>query len=222
MAGGIVLTTRGWTGAEVAFAHTTGTATYAVSGDKLNAYDVATALAAWLDDAARPWAAALTGVTWTVEDDTDGRLAFVFAFTGTTFTSITGNAAWLDRIAISDQSILFGLTGVTRGSCSAVPATYGWEPWDRAAGGRSRAASWRTGHPVAAHRRPAVEVGCDLTQTFTLSEAFRLASEPRTAYVYDELADTWRWVTVGSHEFRPHQVGDVTHYLCSLSVLGGP
>lgn len=218
---GIILTTTGWTGASIEVVHASGTETFTISGDTNNAYDVATDFATWLDAGARAWAGALTSVSWTVEDNGDGRVCFVYAAVGTTFTSFTCDAEAAERIRVSKTSVSSGASGTCRGSCSAIPGSRVWERWDIDQGARNRLASWRMGHPLLAHRRPSIELAMDLYQTFALCEAVRIAAQPRTAYVYDEAGATWRLVTVGRHMIEPHTADDTTKTIGTLDVLGG-
>lgn len=218
---GIIITTRGWTGASIEVVHASGTETFTIAGAENNAYDVAVDFAAWLDDPARAWAGALTGIAMTVEDNGDGRLCFVFTASGTTFTSFTCDAEATERIRVSKTSPSSGASGTCRGSCSGIPGTVGWERLDTAPGGRCRNGSWRTGHPIVSPRLPAVELAFDLDQLYAFNESVRLAAQPRTAYLYDELGDTWRLVTLGLHELKPLREDDVTKYIGTLDAFGG-
>lgn len=214
----MIFTLAGWTGASIAFTHASGAATYTVASDVLNAYDVAVDLRAWLANASRPWAAAITGVTLAVEDDTKRR-RFRFTYSGpgpTSFTSIVPNATWISLFG--DTSL--ATPGVCAASCAATPGTRTWERWDNEPGERCRQGGWRPGHPLLAHRRPTVDLWLTPEQAYALTQAIRLASQPRTAYLYDELAATWRFVTVGRLELE-HPDGDPTVVVGTLDVLGG-
>lgn len=217
---GLIVTTTGWTGASIAVVHADGSDTYTISGDDHNAADVATDFNTWLNAGPRPWAASLTSITVLPIDD-GGRLAFAYAPVGTTFTSFTGNAVALTRIAVCKAADGSGKSGTTRGSCSAVPGTVVWERWDVDGGARNRIASWRMGHGLYAHRRPAVELAMDLDQTYALTEGLRIAAQPRTAYVLDEILGDYRMVTVGQCDLRPHTDDDTTHVVGTLDILGG-
>lgn len=220
---GIILTTPGWTGATIAVVHPSGNATYTVDvhGDEDNAYTVATAFAAWLDAGARPWAAAVTALAWTVQDNGDGRVCFVYAATGTNFTSFTCGGAAATRIRVSKTSTSSGASGSTIGSCSALPGTVMWDRWDTDSGMRNRIAPWRSGHGLYSHRRPSVELFMDLEQAYAFGEAIRTAAQPRRGYLYDEMSDTWRFVTIGKHSLAPHTGNDTTMMAGTLDVLGG-
>ncbi len=219
---GIVLTTTGWTGAEITVVHASGTEVFAIAGDKNNAYAVAGDFATWLDAGGRAWAGALSGIAWTAEDNLDGRLCFVYVATGTSFTSFTCNAAAAERIRVSKTSVSSGASGTCRGSCSAIPGAVMWDPHEIDRGPKNRIASYRMGHGLYGHRRPLVELPFDLEQAYAFGEAVRIAAQPRTAYLYDEMADTWRWVTVGRHELGPGRQNDVTVVVGTLEVLGAP
>lgn len=215
----MIFSTAGWTGASITWTHASGSATYVVSGgDVQNAYAVAVALQAWLDDAARPWAAAISAVALAVESDGTGRCRFAYTFTGgtPTFVSITPDSTWIAR---------FGDTAAvpptaTEASCSATPASVGWDRWDTEAGERARSGSWRWGHPALAPRQPTVDLELTLAEAFALEEALSLASQPVTAYVYDELDATWRRVTVGEYTLG-HPEGDATIVTGTMDVIGG-
>jgi len=217
---GLVFTTSAWTGAEITVVHASGTEAYAVASDTLNAADVATAFRTWLDAGARAWAGSLTSITMTPIVD-GGRLAFAYAPVGTSFTSFTGNAAALERIAVCKAADGSGKSGVTRGSVACGVGSVMWDRWDVDGGARNRTASWRMGSPRYSHRRPSVELFMDTAQAWAFGEAVRLASQPRTAYVYDEMIDDYRMVTVGRHELGPHRTDDVTRMAGTLEVLGG-
>lgn len=215
---GIVFTRSGWTGAEIEFDHADGLETYVVSADTLNAYEVAEALRDWLDDAGRAWSGSITGVTLTAEpDDDDKRVRFVYSFTGsdTAFT-ITANATWAAMFGDTGASPVTGASA----SCASRPGSLVWERYDVEEGGRSRAGSWRFGHQATSLRRPRVQVELTIPQSYALNEARRKASQPRTAYILDEMADGWRRVTVGAIDLQ-HPEGDVTLVVGSLEVLGG-
>lgn len=214
----MILTLAGWTGASIVFTHTSGAATYTVSADVLNAYDVAVDLRAWLANASRPWAAAITGVALAVEDDTKRR-RFRYTYTGPgtlTFVSIVPNATWISRFG--DTSL--ATPGTCAASCAATPGSLPWERWDNEPGERGRQGAWRPGHPQLAHRRPDVELFLTLEQAYALTQAIRLASQPRTAYIYDEGAAVWRFVTLGKLDLK-HPADDYRRVIGTLDVLGG-
>lgn len=215
----MIFTTRGWTGASIVYTHASGAATYTVASDKLNAYDVAVALRAWLDDAARPWAGDISSVTLTVEADTaDRRLRFVYTFAGSspTFVSVVPNSTWIARFGDTSQSP----PTAAAATCSGEPGSIMWERWDASEGERSREGAWRWGDPHSAHRRPVVSLELDIGQAYALHEAVRAASQPRQAYILDEMTDTWRLVTVGALSLD-HPEGDRTLMVGTLDVLGG-
>lgn len=211
---GVILSTRGWTAASITWTHADGAETYTLDGDVANAYDVATALVAWLDDPARVWAANVSGVSFTVGDD-GARHRFVIAYTGT-FSSIVTSASW---------DVFFGDTsatpdGVAEGTLAETPGIVGWVRVDNSPGVRSRSGSWRYGLAQIAPQRPAVELWLDEAAAHVLSQALRYAAVPRTAYLYDEDAATWRWVTIGEVAFEPIE-GDPNLIRVSVECLGG-
>ena len=219
MSCGIIFTTRGWTGAHVTVGTGLGDEVYTVAGDVQNACDVAIDFRAWLLHPARVWAAQITECTISVGDAGDGRVYFNFdndAPLGWTDYS----SAWSDRIAPSFDGV-DGVQGVTRGSCSVVPGTVMWERWDSDGGQRARVGSWRNGHPTLSHRQPSCEFGLDLRQTFAMNEAVGLAVDPRTAYVFDEQLNDFRFVTVGKLDLRMHKDDDYTKVVGTLEILGG-
>lgn len=210
----MIFTTRGWTGAQIVWTHADGSATYSVSGDDANALEVAVALRDWLDDGARPWAAHVSDVVLTVGTDGE-RHNFLYTYTGT-FTSKVPNAAWIARFGDTSQSTPTGALG----TCGVIPGTVDWTAFDNVQGERSREGSWRSGHPQLSHRRPGVEFALSQAAAYALSEAQRLASQPRTAYLYDEAAALWRRVTVGAVSLG-HPEGDRTFLVGSLEAIGG-
>lgn len=193
MTQGLIFTQRGWTGAQITWTHALGAATYTVAGDVHNAYDVAVALRAWLDDAARPWAAAISSVE-IQHREVDARVDTYFAFTGgtPTFVSIVGNATWDER---------YGAIAIGGGTPAyhSVWSEFGltnWTRWDRSKGTRCRAGSWRTGLPSYAPQRPACEAFFDTQEAFMVGAALPAAVDPRTAYVWSKHAATWRWIVI--------------------------
>ena len=215
---GIIFTARGWLGAEVEVYDGTNTEVYAVSGDVNNAYDVATALAAWLQDAARPWFGTLTSLTWGVDYFTP-RVGFYFTTTGVSF-SYSLNAEAGARISVtanqgSEEA------GTTRGSCSAIPGMVMTDRRSSESGSRSRNTSWRMGQGLYAHRTPSVELALSLGETYAFCEAIRIAASPRTAYLYDEQSDSWSLWTIGRHSLGSHTDSDTTKTAGTLEVIGG-
>lgn len=217
----MILTTRGWSGAEIVWTHASGADTYTVSGNALNALDVAVALQAWLDDAARPWAGDISTVTLTVEEDADARrLRFVYAFTGSTptFVSKTPNSTWIAMFGDTSQSPPTGCPG----SSSGVVASLGWERAAGPQGGRSRNGSWRTEPADVSLRRPAVSFCGTHGQALALAAAIRSAAQPRQAYVRDErYASTWWLVTLGETGPLEHPEGDVSLVTGPIEAYGG-
>jgi len=215
----IVLTTRGWTGASIAYVHASGSATYTVSGDEQNAYAVAVALQAWLDDAARPWAAAISSVTLTVEESADlARVRFVYAFAGSTptFVSVTPTATWTARMGDTSASP----AGPCPASCSGRFATVLWERAPGREGVPCRDASWTMEPADASLQLPAVELALTRKQAWAWGDAKRRAAQPRRAYVYDEMGQVWRHVWVGE-DVLEHPEGDVLLVTGTLQLAGG-
>lgn len=216
---GIVWTTSGWLGASIAYVHASGSATFEVRDDVANAYEVAQLLRDWLDNSFRPWASDISGVTVVAEEDAARRrIRFVYSFTGSapTFSSVTPDAQWI---------ALFGDTSASpptaaAASCSSVPGTVTWARWEASSGERSREGSWRMTAGDVASRRPRVSLEMTLGQSYAFGAAVRAASQPRTAYILDEMTDTWRFVTLGRHELS-HPDGDPTIVVGTLDVLGG-
>jgi hypothetical protein len=215
----IVVTTRGWTGAEIVWTHASGAATYTVSGDEQNAYAVAVALQAWLDDAARPWAADISAVTLTVEEAADlARVRFVFGFAGSapTFTSKTPNATWIARFGDTSASPV----GPCPASCSGRIATTLWERAPGREGAACRDASWCMEPASASLRLPSAELALTRAQAWAWGDAKRRAAQPRRAYVYDEMGQAWRLVWVGE-DVLEHPDDDVSLVTGTLQLAGG-
>lgn len=214
---GLIYTTRGWTGAAIAYVHADGSDTYTVDRDELNPLDVAVALGAWLNDGARPWAAHISGVSVAVQAGTDGRLRFAYTYTGSSFVSVTPNATWIARFGDTPASP----PTEAAATCSVEVASSVWQQWDTRPGLRSREGSMRAGHPLTSHRRPACELPMSLAQSWAFSECCRLAAPNRTAYIYHEAAATWRLCRVGQHNTGHAQGGeDSTRINGTLTVLG--
>lgn len=216
---GVVFTTRGWTGAQITLTNAThGAEVYAVDGDEANALEVAEAFASWIVDGARAWSGDLDTLEWGVIYGY-ARVWFWFEATGTTFSDIAVNAAAEDRIGVSLSSATEDV-GTTRGSCGASVGMVMTEPWDLEPGFRNRTASFRMGHPTFVARRPSLELALDQDQLYAMSEALRIAAQPRVAYIYDERDDTWRRFVVGRTTMQPHREDDVTKYSGSIEALG--
>lgn len=216
----MIVTTRGWTGAAIVYTHASGADTYTVASNTLNAYDVAVALRAWLDDAARPWAAAITSVTLTIEEDAAARrLRFVYAFAGgtPTFVSTVPNATWIAR---------FGTTGTVppsgcEATTSGVVASQRWERTSDAPSLRSRNGSLRMEAPRDSCRMPSVTFVGTRGQAYALAQAVRLASQPRQAYVLDEMTATWMLVTLGEVGPMEHPEDDALLVTGPIQAYGG-
>lgn len=210
---GLIFTTSGWTGASITFAHADGTETYTVAADVLNPYDVAQALVAWLDDAGRVWSAHVSGVAFAVTQD-GARDQIGLTYTGT-FTSITPDATWTAR---------FGATSTppadVPASCGSRPGSLVWARWDAGRGVRSREGAWRMGAASTSLRRPLVELGLTLAQSYALDDARRSACQPREAYLYDEMDAVWRYVSVGEVRLE-HPEPDRSLVRGTVQVLGG-
>jgi hypothetical protein len=229
---GLIFTTSGWTGAEFDFSDgvdggglfSIGGAEDDLPGDQHNAYDVAVALKAWLEDPARGWDQPLTGVAFSIVAN-GPRVQIDLAIGLPSLFAAAPNAAWQERmrieVTVAGGGVAGSTAGVTRGSVSAEPGTVMWDRRDTEVGNRTRAGSFRMGHGLYSHRSPSVEVPMDLAQAYAFNEAIQIAAVPRTAYVYDEQSDTWRFVTVGRHTLAPHTDTDVTKVVATIDVLGG-
>ncbi len=216
----MIFDSAGWADASITWTHAAGSAAYVVSGgDVQNAYAIAAALRDWLAGASRPWAASISSVTLTVQDDGAGRLRFVYSFTGSTptFVSKTPTASWIARFG--DTSL--ATPSSCPSSCSHTSGATAWEHWDTERGDRCRASGWRWDHALLAPRRPIVELYMNQSQAYAFTAALRLASQPRRAYLYDEDRDTWRRVEVGEHELREPD-DDYKRLQGRLEVLGVP
>ena len=220
---GVIFTTRGWTGAEIDVSDGgLGIETYVVSGDGNNAYDVAGALATWIADPARGWAADLTTLDWGVDYlDGDARVSFWYTSTGPFSMNFGANAVVAERINISASRGANEGFGTTRGSCATIPGMVMCDRRSTESGARSRNTSWRMGHGLYAHRRPNVELGLSLLEAYAFTEAVRIAASPRTAYLYDEQSDSWALWTIGRHTLGSHTDADATKIAGTLEVIGG-
>lgn len=215
----IIFTTRGWSGAEIVWTHALGAATYTVSGDEQNAYEVAEDLRDWLDAGVRPWAAAISSVTLTVEEDADERrMRFVYTFAGgtPTFVSKVPTATWI---------AMFGDTSASpptacAASCSGIVGTQKWERESASEGVRSRSGSFRMEPANASLRTIEGRLALSPGQAFAWNDAIRQAAQPRRAAVLDERTATWRLVTVGAHGLE-HPAGDVKVVTGFVDLYGG-
>lgn len=216
----MIFTTRDWTGAEIVYTHASGAATYTVSGDAQNAYEVAVALRAWLDDAARPWAADISAVTLAVEEDAaERRLRFAFTFAGSapTFVSIAPTSAWIACFGDTSQTPPTGCPASTSGVVSVLRI----ERLSGGPGGRSRDGSWRMEPASSGARAPLCTFAGTTGQAYALGAAVRAASQPRQAYVRDESTGVWTLYTVGGVGPFDHPEDDVTLLTGPIQLLGG-
>lgn len=215
----IIFTTRGWTGAEIVWTHADGAATYTVSGDEQNAYEVAEDLRDWLDAGARPWAGSISSVTLTVEEDADERrMRFVYTFAGSTptFISKTPTATWIAMFGDTSASPVTACAA----SCSGIVGTQKWERESTAEGVRSRSGSLRMEPANASLRIVTGSLAFTPGQVYAWNDAIRQAAQPRRAYVLDERSATWRAVTVGLHGLE-HPGGDVKIATGWVDLYGG-
>lgn len=209
----ILLTTRGWAAGEIELYHADGDDRFNVGGDVANPLDVATAMRVWALDGARPWASSLEDfeVVWQAMGD---RLRPVFVPTGTTFLG-----GFLDETVLARFGDPFeGLPAF--GSLSASCYSTGWERRDDQRGARSQQAGWRYGHPKTSHRQPSVQYVLEPEPYLVLQEGLRQAAVPRTAWIFDEAAQVWRFVSLG-HVKAEHPNDDTTQVLVTLDVIGG-
>ena len=218
---GIIFTTTGWLGASIEVYDGTNTEVYAVSGDVNNAYDVAAALAVWIEDPARVWFGTLTDLEWGVDYlEDDPRVAFYYTASGISLSlasaGVVGERLNLTATRGSGEGF-----GVTRGSCAAIPGIVMTDRRSSESGNRSRNTSWRMGHGLYAHRTPNVELALSLTETYAFCEAVRIAASPRTAYLYNEQSDSWSLWTIGQHFLGSHTDSDTTKTAGTLEVIGG-
>lgn len=216
---GLIYSTAGWVGASAVVTHASGAATYTVPAvDVQNPLDVAADLAAWLIYGSRPWGASIDALTCAVEDDGAGRHRFVFTFEGLapTFTSLAPDAQFAGLFG----DISTTPPGPCPATCSTLPATRVWQRWDTTPGARSREGSFRAGSPRTSLRRPSCELAMDLVEAFTFGECCRLAAQPRTAYVFDEGSQVWRFCAIGTHDVGPRAGVDATGVDGTLQILG--
>lgn len=214
---GLFFTTGGWSGVSAVFVKTgsgAGSGTWTWSGaTTANPWDVALDLCDWIVDGARPWTGVITAASPAAVAD-GNQLAISYSFTGGSFSTVTPSSACQDRLGLVNVSTVQGVPG---------SHAHDWDvrndrPWLRAAGGRSRAASWSNGCQVHAHRRPSVEGMLTHAELVEWNAALAEAVDPRTAYVYVEATATWRWLTVG--DARPLWQPDLRHAFVGLEVLG--
>lgn len=195
---GLIFASRGWTGAQVAWQHSSGTDTYipandGFTGDQLNPLDVAYELKDWLEDTARrPWnGTEVATVTLAVEDD-GKRHRFAYSFTGTdTSFTITPNAAWSACFGDTSASPV----GTARATLARDLASVNWLPHDATRGASTRQHSWRMNHQGYALRRPRVEDRLTPLEVHVLHECQQYAAEPRQAYLL--VQSVWRPCAIG-------------------------
>lgn len=189
----IVLTTRGWRGAAVEVLLDWENDTFVVPSNVANAWDVALAMREWLDESARPWSSTCGDFLVSLVPASDGvRLRLELSWTGPTVGhSVAPNAEWVARFG--DWSMGGGI----RGSSCVRAHTIGWERWDNNRGHRSQQGGWRMGDAQSAHRRPRVQFVWTPDQYMGFRDGLEVAAQPRSAYIWDEAADVWRFVALG-------------------------
>lgn len=213
--GGVILTTK-WVsggGSIDLYDPITATAeTFEASAEEVNPLDLAEALREWIADPSRGWASEVSEVTLTVGDDRV-RHRFEYSWTGSlVFSSVDPEIAEvLGDLTASPATAI-------PSSCAGRAVTSGWQRRDSEEGVRVREGSYRVGHALHSLREPDCVLHLTLAQTMALAQAQLLCPQPRTGYVWDESAQTWRWCGIGV--IAPEHPGDVTRALVRLEVVG--
>lgn len=210
----ILLTTRGWDSGWFELTTTDGFDDVEVAPSEItNPYEIAAFLRSWALHPDRPWSATITDFQFVWQPE-GAQLRPVILATGTTVTT-----GFLD----SEVGVRFGdpfSTTPTFGSLSASCYSTGWERRDDQRGARSQQAGWRYGHPQTSHRQPSVQYVLEPEQYLVLQEGLRQAAVPRTAWIFDEAAELWRFVSL-AHVKAEHPNDDTTQVLVTLDVIGG-
>jgi hypothetical protein len=209
----ILVTTRGWVSGVFEATHPLGLDEWRGPDGEANPLDIADQIAAWLDDPARPWSSAVSNVSITFEPHTNGQLRPVLSYSGTAFTGFYFDFEVSGRFGDFDTLPTFGSLGATAD-------TIGWERWDQGRGDRSQAGGWRFGHAATAHRQPRVRYHCSASAYQRFRVGLAEAAQPRTAYIYDEAAQLWRFVALGKVEME-HPDEDTMLTALSLECVGG-
>lgn len=211
----ILVTTRGWISGVVECDHPSGFEEWRGAPEgEANPYDVAALFAAWLDDPARSWSASVAAVSITFAPLPSGQLAPVLSHSGTPFNSFYFDGEVSDRFGDFDGLPTFGSLGIEA-------EALGWEQWDQGRGERSQSGGWRFGHAATSHRRPRVRYICPPSAYQRFRVGLAEAAQPRTAYVFDEVAQLWRFVALGKVEVE-HPDDDTMLTTLAVECVGGP
>lgn len=184
-----------------------------IEGSEGNPLDVAVGIRDWIADPTRPWSSTVSNVQLVVGDD-GVRHRFVFSWLGSL------RFAYIDPELVQViGDLTLDPTGPIPGSCSGAAHTRYWEHRDEEDGTRVRKGSWRVGHHEHALRRPSCELELSLAQAHALNEALAELAQPRTAYIWDEAEQTWRWCAIGRVKVESIG-GGFAHHRAQLDILG--
>lgn len=239
-------------GATCEFVHTSGTDTFTfitsgltlpagvnlIDSTRTSAYELARALSAWINDAARPWAAAWTHatlrsyVTFYAKDDTS--IIFNIALRNINlaqFTAINVDALWEDLTGWHSETppfppgaFEFGWSTVAGQDGYWLGTSYcelfkveNWVPWDKDKGVSSRGGSYSIAAQTGALKRPLIVGLYSLWGAIGLIDANDLHSSPRKAFVYQ--SDFDRWLEIAVAEITQERV-DRQLYEITLKAVG--
>ncbi len=191
-------------------------ATYSSTSTVGNAYEQIVALAAWANDAGRPWAVSIT-FSWSWARDTATAGAFVVLSASSAFDiNITAGGLYLPNGA--------GQTTYT----GTDPAIGTWAPTlpiavrghvrllgDGDAGGAER--TIRPGVPGLAGQRPKIEALGTVLDAARLAAVLAVATTPRRCWVYQTHKATWRNYALGAVNRSPE---GTTAYRFTFDVAG--
>lgn len=161
--------------------------------------------AAWLNNAARPWAAAFTVKAMQDGDGVALQLSASLAFTYT--LNLAANAA---------TGLASAATPADTHTGSAAPftiwpsagASRNWLAWDKSAGVTAAAGGFLPSIPATAPARPLFRFILNEAQAARLAGALEKTSSPRRASLYQPSATAWQLASVGPVQ-RPRRVGNL-------------
>ncbi len=149
------------------------------------AYDIGVDFVLWANDAARNWTGVVTFI-FTNPSRATGRLGLALIASVSTLWTVDagGNFGTLLNVATGTASTIPQGTVGALGTVDQQMSVSGFIGWDRSVGASSRTGSYIAGSGTRAQRTPTVTAPITELIGFALSDALRIASQPRRAWVF--------------------------------------
>lgn len=219
---GVAVSVTGWSGASIDVTpsgYSTETWDYdtEVGADGLDVVSWSNLFVTWLRDAGRAWSGAVTfgdpapvgsGPRMNVE------------LTASVLTDFEPNATAESMTGLADAlaTRIWTGTGGATGSVAALPELVRWVGFVPVDGAASREGAWLGDHQAYQAKRPVLSFLFTVAQAAAWTEAMKVASSPRTAYVWHEAAGQFVQVNLGAT--RLFEPTNLDHYRVSVEALG--